>query len=199
MKGEIAKSVFDTQVQQNEADAKIVVALERLSETFRFLLWQEGKTHGLTPIQIQVLIFLNYHKSDFCKVSYLAQEFNMTKATISDTIKILFQKGLIIKEIEPNDTRSYTIFLTEKGKKMSLELGTFANVLLQPFQQLTPDKKSILLESLLHTIYQLTQVGIIQTQRMCYRCRFYESNYCNLLKQKLDIQDIRLDCAEFEM
>ncbi|WP_204332902.1 MarR family winged helix-turn-helix transcriptional regulator, partial [Klebsiella pneumoniae] len=73
----------------------------------------------MNPTQVQVLIFLLYHDKEKRKVSYLAAEFNMTKATISDTIKSLEQKDLIEKEYEETDTRSYTIHLTKKGKTIA--------------------------------------------------------------------------------
>ena len=113
------KSDFDLQHQNQSAESRIVAALEKISQAFRVLLWQESRDFALSPIQVQVLIFLLYHSSEKRKVSYLAGEFNMTKATISDTIKALDQKGLITKAYEPNDTRSYIMHLTEKGREIA--------------------------------------------------------------------------------
>jgi hypothetical protein len=72
------KSPFDLNQQNKKVESKIVVALERISEAFRVLLWNESKENALSPIQIQILIFLLFHSDEMCKVSYLAQEFNMT-------------------------------------------------------------------------------------------------------------------------
>ena len=77
------KSVFDTSFQQESVSNKIVVGLERISEVFRTLLWAEAKKSGVSPIQIQILIFIAYHKSSLCTVSYLAKELDVTKPTIS--------------------------------------------------------------------------------------------------------------------
>ena len=54
-------------------------------------------------LQIQLLIFIKHHSKNKATVSYLAKEFNLTKATISDTIKILKQKKYITKTINAND------------------------------------------------------------------------------------------------
>ena len=108
----MTKSDFDLVQQNQSTESKIVASLERISQAFRVLLWQESKEFSLSPIQVQVLIFLLYHSSEKRKVSYLADEFNMTKATISDTVKILEQKKLISKEYELHDARSYIINLT---------------------------------------------------------------------------------------
>ena len=113
------KSVFDLAHQNSSLESKIVASLERVSQAFRVLLWNESKEHSLSPIQVQLLIFLLHHSDQKRKVSYLAEEFNMTKATISDTVKTLEQKLFIKKEFEAHDARSYIIHLTEKGKELA--------------------------------------------------------------------------------
>src|SRR5690554_2520049 len=91
------KSDFDLVHQNQSTESKIVASLERIAQAFRVLLWQESKEFSLSPIQVQLLIFLLHHSEEKRKVSYLANEFNMTKATISDTVKTLENKGLISK------------------------------------------------------------------------------------------------------
>lgn len=109
-------SDFDIAHQANSIESKIVASLERVAQAFRVLLWQESKEFALTPIQVQVLIFLLHHSEDKRKVGYLAKEFNMTKPTIRETIKVLQQKMLVSKENERGNSRSYIINLTEGGK-----------------------------------------------------------------------------------
>ncbi|MCC6691021.1 MAG: MarR family transcriptional regulator, partial [Bacteroidia bacterium] len=105
----MSKSDFDLTHQNQNVESKIVASLERIAQAFRVLLWRESKEFSLSPIQVQVLIFLLNHNEEKRKVSYLADEFNMSKATISDTIKTLEQKNLMTKEYEQRDTRSYII------------------------------------------------------------------------------------------
>ena len=100
-------SSFNLNEQNQKIESRIVVALERISEAFRVLLWNESKENSLSPIQIQILIFIYFHSHEKCKVGYLADEFNMTKATISDSVKVLLSKELVAKETDPIDTRSY--------------------------------------------------------------------------------------------
>ena len=87
-------SSFHLTEQNQKIESRIVVALERISEAFRVLLWNESKENSLSPIQIQILIFIYFHSTEKCKVGYLADEFNMTKATISDSVKVLLSKEL---------------------------------------------------------------------------------------------------------
>lgn len=193
---------FDPNYQSKNIEGKIVVALERISEAFRVLLWQEGKEHALTPLQLQLLLFLQFHSPEKCKVNYLAQEFNVTKATISETVRLLTKKELIFKETDPSDTRSYSIYLSLKGKETVAKTSSFAGAIEKPIHTLTEDQKEILFQSLLELIGKLNKAGIITVQRMCFSCRFYQGgttqDYCNLLKQPLYKKDIRVDCPEHE-
>ena len=119
------KSVFDLEHQNSNIESKIIVSLERLSQAFRVLLWNESKAFSLSPIQIQIMIFIYSHSPEKRKVSYLAEEFNMTKSTISDTIKTLEQKLLIKKEFDQEDSRSYVIHLSKKGKQLTEKISLF--------------------------------------------------------------------------
>jgi DNA-binding MarR family transcriptional regulator len=197
-------SPFNPLLQSDNMESKIVVALERISEAFRVLLWQEGKDLGISPIQIQILIFLLFHGDAKRKVSYLAQEFNMSKPTVSDAVKVLERKGFIRKEIQPGDTRSYMMHLTEEGKKVAEKMSLFANPMEKILQGWEETEKSRMLGSLLDLIYQLTQVRLISVPRMCFTCRFYgkdekgSQHFCHLLSLPLPEPDLRIDCPEHE-
>jgi DNA-binding MarR family transcriptional regulator len=196
------KSDFNLQFQNSNVESKIIAALERISQAFRVLLWQESKEFSLSPIQVQVLIFLLHHSEQKRKVSYLSDEFNMTKATISDAIKALEQKELIRKEYEKNDTRSYIIHLTKKGIAVAGQTSFFSKQIKAPVDKLTEDDKATLLISLMNIIHHLNQSGIITLQRMCLTCAHYKAPvkgqkpFCHLLNQELQHADLRVDCPE---
>jgi DNA-binding MarR family transcriptional regulator len=198
----MSKSDFDLEHQNASIESKIVASLERISQAFRVLLWQESKEFALSPIQVQVLIFLLYQSEEKRKVSYLANEFNMSKATLSETIKTLEQKELITKIYNPNDTRSYTINLTEKGRGIAGETAVFTEQLRTPIDKLHPDDKENLLLSLIGIIRHLNKTGVITIQRMCLTCSYYcatekeYKHFCKLLNAPLNIHDLRIDCPE---
>lgn len=196
-------SSFNLNEQNQKIESRIVVALERISEAFRVLLWNESKENSLSPIQIQILIFIHFHALEKCKVGYLADEFNMTKATISDSVRVLLSKELVTKETDPIDTRSYSLSLTDEGKNIAKKASFFASSIEQPIEKLTQEQKTIMLNGLLKLIYDLNKSGIITIQRMCFTCSFYNAengiHYCNLLKTKLAESEIRVDCPEHEI
>jgi len=199
------KSPFDLKHQNENMDSRIIAAMERVSQAYRVLLWNESKEFSISPIQIQILIFLLFHSEEKRKVTYLADEFNMTKATISDSIKVLEQKKFIRKEYEQHDTRSYSIHLTAKGKEIAKRTATFANQIQEPITRLNSEDKENLLISLMSIIQHLNKTGVITIQRMCRTCLHFSPgkgkapNFCKLLNQSLLESDLRIDCPEHEL
>lgn len=195
-------SDFNPKQQQVELSSKIVSGLERISEAFKVLLWQKAKELGLSPIQIQILIFVAYHKTEFCNVSHLAKEFNVTKPTISDAIRVLLKKELIIKDHSSEDSRSYSVLLSEKGKKVVKQTENFAQPITKQLENRHKTELNNLFQTISSLIFKLHQNGILSVQRTCYACKFYEKttkgDYCNLLQTSLKTTDIRLDCPEFK-
>ena len=196
------KSIFDIDFQNSDTPSKIVVGLERLSEAFRVLLWEHAKVIGLSPIQIQILIFIAFHDESICNVSHLAQEFNLTKPTISDAVRILDKKGLIAKITSPIDKRAYSISLSKEGKAIVKKTQHFAQPIYALTNQIDPLEQEQFFKTLSKIIYGLNQKGILSVQRICHNCRFFgkkgKENYCNLIEKILLDKDIRLDCGEFE-
>ena len=186
-------------------EGKIVASLERISQSFRVLLWQKSKEFALTPLQMQILLFLLIQSEEKRKVSYLAKEFNVTKATISDTIKTLEHKNMIIKENEITDSRSYIINLSEKGKEIAEQASGFAKEIYNPITNLSRDDKNNLLLSLIKVIGHLNKTGVISVLRMCTTCSYYQPSddadtvFCALLNEELQQSDLRVDCREHRM
>ena len=182
---------------------KITQALERISMTFRVLIWEESKKYGLSPIQIQILIFCLHNKQETLKVSNLAKEFGLTKATVSDSVKILLKKSLVIKKPDSNDSRSYMLELTRKGKDIAKNTYHFDNAISNAINQIDNSHKGGFFENLLNIIHDLNKNDIITTQRMCLTCDHYTKkdshHFCNLLNKKLHHNDLQINCAEHKI
>ncbi len=193
-------SIFDPSRQNEDLSGKVVAGLERISEAFKVLLWDKAKQLGLSPIQIQLLLFIAYHKPEICNVSHLAKEFNVTKPTISDAVRVLLKKGLVLKDFSGTDSRSYTVFLSDAGKEMVKRTENFADPMRAQFQ-IDAQELQNLFGTLSRFIYQLHKTGILSVQRTCYGCKFYDkknkSDYCSLLQTVLRPTDIRIDCPEY--
>lgn len=184
-------------------EAKVLNGFERLSEALKSLLWEKAKVHGISPIQIQLLVFISNHKIEICNVSYMAKEFNVTKATISDAVRVLIKKEYLEKDFSPNDNRRYNLFLTESGLELVKEINNYANPVYNQLKLFSKTELDAAFDLISKLIFKLNQENVIQVQRTCYNCKFYKgdlksAHYCNLLEKELKNQDIRLDCKDFE-
>jgi len=195
-------SIFDLNKQNSKIDTKIAAGLERLSQVFKSLLWQKATAHQLSPIQIQLLIFINYHDADKNNISYLADEFNISKPTVSDAIKLLEQKELIIKTVSELDARRYSISLTKKGKNVVRDTEDYTDPIASWITRMDQTEKESLWTSVSDMIMAMNAKGIISAQRTCHSCRHYNSSnglhFCSLLGKSLDTSEIRIDCGEYE-
>ncbi len=196
-------SPFDPGRPDPTLESKIVAALDRLSMAFRVLLSNEGRTYGLSPIQVQILLFIRFHEKKRCKVGVLSQEFNLTKATVSESIRTLMKKELVYKEEDATDGRSQVIGLTPEGHKAATHAADFALAIEQPLATLQEPEKELLLSSLLKLIQTLNRTGIITVQRMCLTCAHHQhtanGHYCKLMKAPLKARELRLDCPDHKV
>ncbi len=198
-------SVFNVEAQHQDVDSKLVAGLERLAQALRVLLWEEAKTHGLSPIQVQFLVYLNNHPKRDCKVSHLATAFDLTKATVSDAVTALESKSYLRREPSSHDKRASVLELTTTGKRLAKSLEPWADTIKKQLeQQLTEKERLELMTSVMNLIAALQKTGVITLTRMCRTCQFFqagldEKHFCTLLNQPLELKDLRIDCPEHQL
>ena len=166
-------SVFDLSFQHDDVDAKIIASLERLSTIFRGLLWEKAKEHDLTPLQVQVLVYLRYHPPGEGRVGELARRFDLAAATVSDAVGTLVEKGLVAKEPDPSDRRARVLTLTDDGAATAENLGDWAGAVREALSSVPDEEKAVVMETLMDLIASLEQRGVITVARMCRTCRFF--------------------------
>lgn len=196
-------SPFEPKKQHEDTGHKIAVALSKLSDLYRQLLWSKAQPLGISPIQVQLMIHIRHHDSSHNTVSHLAKEFQMTKATISDSIRVLVNKELLQKVTSEKDKRSFHLELTNSGRKATDEAEGYTGQVQSQLSKMDSQGSETLFKGLYDLLDMLNEQGVIPVQRMCFGCAFYQgdkdsSHHCTLLKKNLQTSQIRLDCAEFE-
>lgn len=194
---------FDPNEQAENIDAKLIYALEKVSQLYRTLLWQTQKETGLSPLQSQMLLFMLFHDESVVSISNFATEFSVTKATVSDAFKTLIKKALVYKEPDPLDKRRQVLKLTQDGVKVATSIQNYTSPLENALGILSPKKKEQLFTLLKSLLIELNDKNVISPLRMCTTCRHYALHerkpYCKLMEQVLQESEIRLDCPEHEM
>lgn len=191
----------DKEKGANLTKVKILAGMERLSTVFRAALWGEAKQHQLSPLQTQILLFVAQHTAVLNNVSHLAKEFAVTKATVSDAVRVLLEKQLLKKEAS-DDARGFSLALTATGGKLTKKLSALGGFLEDALVGASPQEIEKIWEGLTILIGRLQKTGIIPL-RMCMTCRHFGENhpggkphYCNLMKAPLALGDLRIDCQE---
>ncbi len=142
--------------------------------------------HSISPIQIQILLFVSNHNVDLSNVSYLAKELNVSKPTVSNVVRVLLKKELIEKDSSPSDNRRYNLILSKKGKNLAAELQDYTLPVAAVMNNINEEERN----NFYKIISQLNQNGIIQVQRNCFGCKYYsgnkqDSHHCNLMNINL--------------
>jgi DNA-binding MarR family transcriptional regulator len=193
------KNVFSPIEQIGNIEAKVIAVIERLSTVFKSSLQDTAKKYKLTPLQAQLLIFIAEHPAKLCSVTQLADEFSVTKATASDSLKTLVNKGYLEKIYNPNDARAFHLNIAQTAKVMVNELSDFGLTMAGHLKSMDKNELERLSESNLKMLGLFSKAGLI-TSRMCYSCHYYEKKkdgfHCHLMKIDLPPIALRLDCPE---
>ena len=201
----ILSEVINFNKDQN-LDRSIVLALERVSQVFRTLLWDYGKQIKLSPIQIQFLVHISAHSKKYSSVSEMARTFNLTAATVSDAIKSLERKGLVQKIVSRRDGRKFPISLTKEGLSMANHLSNWYSPLMEHIQNFPSESREAVFIFLLKLIESLKENRLLEEIKTCLSCRYLaeksdsknkQNSYCLLRKVPLNISELRLNCPNF--
>lgn len=143
----MTKTVFEKANLQKDMNALLVLGLEKLGQSIDNLLWKQATEHGLSPLQIRLLLFINYEK-EAIYASQLATLLNISKATVSVALRPLIEKKFIIKRKSPADSRSYELKLTDWGKEIAHISGFYLEPLYQLIVPIDNTEKELMLKNI---------------------------------------------------
>lgn len=167
---------------------RLHVLLERLSNVLREDLRQTATAHGLKLVQLEALQYLVVANRFSDTLSGLTAWLGATKGTVSQTLKALDAKGLIVRQPDPDDGRVSHLRLTEAGRAIAEEAMP-ASVLRTPGVDGSVDAIEQVLRSMLHG-RQGVAFGV------CRTCRHHQPRWCALLEVELVDEDGDRWCRE---
>jgi DNA-binding MarR family transcriptional regulator len=195
------------QAAGGELDRKLLAALERMGQAQRVLQWDHAKRHGLTPIQLQLLLRIGTEPRRRRRVTALAAELDVRGPTVSDAVAALRRKRLVASGPAPGDRRATELELTERGRELAGELQAWQERLVSRLPAVAGEDKAATLATLLDLIGELQRDGVITVARMCTTCRFFVRDahlgeplphHCRLLDSAIGRADLRVDCPEHQ-
>ncbi len=191
-------------IEINHTEKKIAYLLERISQIFRTLQLELAKKKKLTPLQIQILLFLRNRKQGEVVPSRIAEEFGLTKATISESISSLEKKRLITGMVSDKDRRLKTLSLTLSGKKIIKELSSVESLFERYLERFNEVDKKISFKFLINIISALYFDGYIRVARLCSTCQHFQKDaiskglhFCSLTSRELRTEEIKINCDSY--
>ena len=174
--------------------------LERLSNLLRNDLRKFGKQYGLQPVHVSVLHYLalcnRFSDTPLSVTEYLG----LSRGTVSQTIIILENKGLIEKRRDPQDRRVIHLALTPQGKNW-VDKTMPAPILEKACHALPADQHNQILDALKLILHSCQQANAMKSFGVCYSCRYHQIRstsdfYCALTQQPLSVDDAQKICRE---
>jgi DNA-binding MarR family transcriptional regulator len=187
-----------------DVDLKLVAALERVGQALRVQMWDKAKQHGLSPIQLQLLLRLATDPPGRRRIGVLAAELDVTHPTVSDAVAVLRRKELVARDAA---SRKASLSLSARGRSMADDLANWDSRTREQLAEVPATDKQGMLRLLLDLIAGLQRSGAISVARMCVTCRFFrrdahpdsaQPHHCALVDAPMGPGDLRVDCAEHE-
>lgn len=181
-------------------DMSLFDVLDRLSSLTRMWFRQHPLLAEIQPVQLSALMYLarcnRYSNTPLGVTDYLG----LTKGTVSQSLKLLETKGLIVRTQDVRDKRSVHLQVSESAK-------TLLDALLPPSFLVAGEsamgKRSDLLKELLFELLrEIQRTNNVPGFGLCHSCQFHLKNngqrFCNLTKEPLSEDDSKLICREHQ-
>lgn len=199
-------SVFDPR-SRTTLPAQVAIGLYRLSQGLQHRLRRRGQALGLSPAQVQALIFLKYARPGVRTIGGLAQRLGCTVATASEVATALERKGLIQRHPWAEDQRVITLGLTTAGEREVAVLEDWLEDLEDALAALPLAQQRALLAATQTLVHTLQQAGDVVVYEMCWGCQFFRPyahpeapetpHHCALVDTPLPDPNTYLECPDF--
>lgn len=189
---------------QISTERKIAYLLERVSLVYRVLLWNFAKEEGLTPLQIQIILFLKNRDPEECTPTSIAEDLNITKATLSDASAALMRKGIIKKRSSRKDKRTTFLTLSRRGNSVLKRIAGIDDTIVRCIKELDDYEKDRAFLLLIKLISSLHSSGLMKIARVCFTCKFFRKNatpsahLCSLTGVEHSDRDIMVNCPKYK-
>jgi DNA-binding MarR family transcriptional regulator len=182
---------------------RVAMGLQKIGLALKHQLWRQANEDGLSPTQGQILAIVALSPSSS---SEIATRLGVSLPTVSDSVRALVEKGLVIKEADPRHPRASLLKLTTAGKRIASKVAGWPEFLSSAVGSMSNHEQEVFLSGLVKMIRSLQEDGQIPVNRMCVTCRYFRPNvhegdaphHCAFVDAPMKLRHLRLDCAEHE-
>ncbi|MCH8530053.1 MAG: MarR family transcriptional regulator [Saccharospirillum sp.] len=180
---------------------RIEQLIERLSGLLRGDVRALLSDEGLQPVQLEALAYLaranRYSDTPKGVTEYLGQ----TKGTVSQTLKVLESRELLVKVPDIEDRRVTHLRLTDRGREL-LARARPAPLLQAAAGEMSTQALLELGEQLTELLKAMQKANQFRCFDQCSGCKYNApiaggEYWCNLAEEPLSSAEVKLICREF--
>lgn len=181
--------------------------LAKLGLTLHRHIWHTASAKGLSATQMQILVLLERHAAAPLTLHDTSHHLGLSPATVSDAVRTLTRKGLVVKTWTSRPPRALALTITPAASDLIAHRSMWPPSLDAAVATLRPAEQDALVCSLTKLLRQLERAGDVPSARLCLTCRNFtphhrgnpaQPHHCRLLDVPLAERDLRLDCDEHE-
>ncbi len=182
-------------------ESEVYTLLERIGNLLKAETRLKGIELGLQPVQHDALYYLSICNRYSDHLLALTKFLGLTKGTVSQTLKIIENKGLIIKQKDRLDKRLTHLHLSQTGWQY-IAASTPPENFISTLGSLSESQQNDLLYQLRQCLLTYQNFNKVTGFGVCKACRYNQQKdnqfYCGLVKQPLSSVDVEKICVEFE-
>jgi DNA-binding MarR family transcriptional regulator len=183
---------------------RIATGLHKIGLAMKQQAWQRANEEGLSATQGQILAAL---VSDGpLSGTELRERLGVTLPTISDSVRVLVEKGLATKSADPRHPRASLVTPTRKGVALGARARSWPEFMADAVAELSPEEQRAFYSGIVKMIRSLQEQGLVPLSGMCVTCTHFRPNvhsgarphHCAFVDAPLAGEELRLDCPEHE-
>ncbi len=193
---------FSTDTMGHMKTEAIYHYLERIANLLRTDTRRSVAEKGLQPVQLEALHFLSHCNRYSNTPAAVADFLGLTKGTVSQTLGLLENLGMIEKQPDQKDRRVVHLQLTPKGMKVINETLP-PNTLQAGLGSVSPAEQEHILTALELMLRAMQQANQLRTFGVCKTCRHHRleadsQHRCELTGEALQGEEGEKICREHE-
>jgi len=185
--------------------SRIATGLHKIGLALKQQSWLQANEEGLSATQGQILAALVAHAP--LTGSELSERIGVTLPTISDAVRVLVDKKLVLKTPDPRHPRASLLTPTKQGTALGVRARSWPEFMAAAGTDLTPEEQRAFYSGVVKMIRALQEQGLVPISGMCVTCTHFcpsvrggeSPHHCAFVDAPLANEQLRLDCPEHEL
>jgi DNA-binding MarR family transcriptional regulator len=171
---------------------------ERLGNIIRVEMRRLGAVYKLHPVHLQALSYLRQANRYSNTPQALTEYLGLTKGTVSQSLLLLYRKGLVARYVDENDKRVVRLKLSAAGKRLMKD-AQLAPIWQTAAANVSPARAKTTVLVLQETLRNLQAMHQERTFGMCNTCIHLQREsariyHCGLTAERLAVPETRQVC-----